>query len=273
MPVEPSVFLQVVAVTNGFFIKPLYMLLMLFAAWRLHARGGAEARALAWGVDLFLLGEVFCAVNYLVFGMMAPAVEMLHGLGMALGTGLIMLGLSTLIDAKMLFFLDPDKPCALLRACPSCAKKTDAACGLERVFLFLALALAVANLMPLMGPLRPFKKELLIFGACVCQYHTTFLQVFEYRVYPIVGSALFLVSFGILLRGGRPAVRVAKFPFCMAVGFLVFPLLRFFTLHAYFDNLIWAEFWEEITELMLICGIIIFLRSFRLVGEPDQPCF
>jgi len=44
---------------------------------------------------------------------------------------------------------------------------------------------------------------------------------------------------------------------------MTFSLFRFFFTFAFIYNPVWSNFWEEMTELLLIAGIIIFLEIFK----------
>ncbi|MBI4668744.1 MAG: hypothetical protein HY747_06100 [Elusimicrobia bacterium] len=181
---------------------------------------------------------------------------------MIVGLGIIILGFLILIDNRIVFLTDKERPCVMIRICRQCIKKSDAACGLERLFLFATLSLAILNLMPLISPLMPLQREVIIFGSRVCQWSPEILQILEFRIYPLVGFILFIASFFILLAIKETPARYARYTFSLGMGFLFFPLFQYILLHCYYDRMDWSAFWEELTELMLASGILIFLWVF-----------
>ena len=58
---------QWIAVVSAFVIKPTYMLLAFILIIFLRNRNFADLATLRWGLIAFLVGELFCAGNYLLF--------------------------------------------------------------------------------------------------------------------------------------------------------------------------------------------------------------
>lgn len=59
------------------------------------------------------------------------------------------------------------------------------------------------------------------------------------------------------------AVGISKIFFAAGLGPLGFGFLRLILLHAYRENLVWFNFWEELTELIFVVGIGLTLWLFR----------
>lgn len=88
------------------------------------------------------------------------------------------------------------------------------------------------------------------------------LMLVELRLYPILASALMLISLPFLL-GGPAGIKRARVPFFLGLGFMTYSLFRFFLLYS-FDGLpYWMNFREEITELIATFGLGVFLFIFR----------
>ncbi len=267
--VELPVGLQLVAFASGFVIKPAYMLLMLYVIWHLHGKAGHDLRILKYGIAVFLVGESFCAINYLFFGDESHLIDWVHGSAMAVGLSIIMLGFICFFDDRMIFYSDSGKRCALTGFCRSCRKYSEASCGLEKIFTFFAFALSTVSLMPLLSPLVPIRQEVIIFEKETLYYYSMFEQVFDLRVYPVAAFALLAASAVILWAMKDSPVRVSKYPFVFGAGFFVFSFFRYIFLYCYKDQVIWRVFWEEFTELLLVVGILVFLFTFSAQIERD----
>lgn len=263
MATELTILEQVVATASGFLIKPLYMLLMAGIVAYLWRCPEPDLRRVRDGMAVFLLGEIFCASNFVAAGGTSVVLDWLHGFGMVMGTGLICLGLISLVDERLLFFSDPEKKCSLVRFCRVCGKKAGGACRFERLCMFIALVMAVLCFMPLPSPYIPIYGTVVVFGTAVCQSYPELLQVFQMRIYPAVAAVLFAASFVMLLPRGARGVSRAKYPFALATGFFSYSMFMYVLLECYHERMVWSDFWEEVTELMLTLGIIIFLRTFK----------
>lgn len=264
-------FTQWLVLLSGLVIKPTYMVLslaMIILLWRQKARSLILIR---WGLVAFLLGEAFCAANYLAAGGENEVLEILHGLGMV-GLGIFVpWGLFVMADRYILRFSEDKANCGLLRLCGQCWKHTNVTCGLKQLFLFLSLALALIALMPLFAPLKPYHLTMMVFNVETHFKFSIMALQWELRLYPIIASLLMISSLA-LLWGGRKSIQRAQVPFFVGLGFMLFSLFRFFLMTGY-DNLPhWANFWEETTELIMMVGLGIFLLIFRrqlgLFGRP-----
>ena len=88
------------------------------------------------------------------------------------------------------------------------------------------------------------------------------LQLADFRVYPMLAAVLFLVAL-IMLFGGGQSLRRVQLPLLAGLGFMSFSLFRFLLLEAYRTAPVWADFWEETTELLFILGLGLFLFFYR----------
>ncbi|MBI5529504.1 MAG: hypothetical protein HY897_24530 [Deltaproteobacteria bacterium] len=263
MATELSMLEQIVAFASGFVIKPAYMIAMLVFVLIVGRNSEPDVRQLGAGTAVFLLGEVFCAADYLFAGGKNVALEWLHGLGMIAGSGILFLGFINTADRRVLFFSAPGRACALTRFCGTCAKNTRTPCRFEHLFMFFSLSLAVVSCMPFASPFIQIDRTVKVFGTDVCQNHPVFLQLFEMRIYPATAVVLFCASFLALLWIRNSPVGVAKYPFAFGLGFFSYGTFKYFLLAAYREAVVRADFWEEVTELLLTAGLIIFVALFR----------
>lgn len=259
----PTTWLQQLAsVISGLVFKPIYMLLALLlivVLWRQDAKELVLLRRALIGFDL---GELACALNYLIFGHANDTMEILHGFGMAVFGTYLAWGLFEWLDQRVLRFSEPSAGCAFQRFCKHCWKREQVSCGLQRLFLLLAPALAMLALMPLTTSLRPQIVILPVFGSDVGLHKTMLRLVVELRVLPVLSALLYLLA-TLHLLGGKESLEKAKAPFFWAFGLSTFSLLRYLLFVAYRPMPIWADWWEEVTELLAISFVALLLYVFR----------
>ncbi len=258
-----SRFQQLVACASGCAIKPLYLFLA-FALLRLLWRAPSTPLRLLWhGLLWFFVGEVLCAANFYLHrpGVLFP-IELLHGLGMVAMSALIPWGLWRLADERVLRFNDPEAGCALNRLCGACWKREPVGCGAHDLMIPLVIGLAAMALMPLSAPLRPTIFSVDIFGSPADYGEPILNHLVELRLYPVLGALLFL-SILPFLRGGPGSVRRLEPVFFAALGFTLYPVLRHLLVNAFREALYWSDFWEELTELLLIATLTVFLLRFK----------
>ncbi|HEY3355877.1 MAG TPA: rhodanese-like domain-containing protein [Polyangia bacterium] len=261
--VRLTTFEQIVVTASGGVIKPAYMLLALVLIvwlWRARARDLALVR---WGLVAFLAGEAICALDFF-FGAAVEAapLDFLHGLGMIGMGALVPWGLFHLVDDRVLRFGDPDERCVVQRLCGHCWKREQVSCGLKRLFLLLAPALAVCALIPLAVPLRAGHHVSPVFLSQVPYGMPVLNQIVEFRIYPVLGAVLLLVATW-RLRGGPASIGRAEAPFFLGLGVTSFALVRFFLSYAFREAPLWSDFWEELTELCAIVALGMILLVFR----------
>jgi rhodanese-related sulfurtransferase len=264
---------QVVACASGCAIKPLYLMLT-FALLRRLWRARTTALRLVWhGLAWFFAGELLCAANFYLHrpGTLFP-IELLHGVGMVAMSALIPWGLWRLADERVLRFDDPDAGCALGRLCGACWKREPVRCGAHDLMIPLVIGLAAMALMPLTAPLRPTIFTTTVLGSAADYGEPILNHLVELRLYPVIGALLFLALLP-FLRGGPGSVRRLEPAFFAAVGLTLYPVMRHLLANAFRESLWWSDFWEELTELLLIATLTVFFLRFRrqlgLAGGPD----
>ena len=136
-------------------------------------------------------------------------------------------------------------------------------CALQKSFIFLSFAACVVALMPLFAELKMVSYNTIVWSTPYNYTHPVVYQLFEVRYLPIVGSIAFAFTALLLLFKKTDPIPMAKVIFPIAVGAAGFSFFRFILFHVYQDNLVWMEFWEEITEFIFIVGVMFVLWQFR----------
>lgn len=271
---------QVAATASGLVIKPFYMLLTLLVILRLRRTADSSVRRLRQALAWFLAGEVVCAIEFLMPGthiaMGLRPVDLGHGAGMVIMGMLLPWALFELLDRRVLNLSDPEHACAVQRFCGRCWKRNDhhATCGVKQLFLVVAPVLAAVSLLPLTLPLRPIHQVSRVFSTVVDFGMPLGNQVVEFRLYPIAAALCFLIA-TFALRGGIAGMRRAQKPFFLGLGLMTFSLMRFLLEYAFQHAPVWADFWEEVTELGTVLGVtvtlIVFRRQLGLVRTAAAP--
>jgi len=263
---------QWAAALSGFVVKPFYMLLSLVLIVWLWRSAAPDLAALRRSMAAFLVGEGFCAANYLFFRDQSHLAEFLHSYGMVLAFGFAAWAILEGLDRRLVGFSDPERRCAALPLCGPCVKHAEVSCGLKRVFILLIPCAIVLGLMPLTAEPEMVSYNTAIFGAPYNWSHATVYQLFEMRFCPLYGIALLAAALLVLLARGLRGVPAAKLLFAAGLGPVGFGLFRLFLFGPYRDNLVWFAFWEEITELIFIVGAAAVLWIFRarLFANPGE---
>ena len=259
-----SFFEQSAAVATAFLIKPIYTILALLIVIFLWKRVEPELKALKWSMIFFFIGENFCAANYLFTeNHDVYLFEYFHSLGMVLSFGFATFALIEGIDRYAIHLADPEKKCSLVIFCRRCIKYELVACGLQSFLIFVGIAGALVALMPLSSELHHVSYNTRIWGTAYNYNHPIIYQFFEFRYFPLLASVLFLAAALILRFGRHSRLRLSKMIFSAAFGSFGFSLFRFIVFQGYHSNLIWMDFWEEVTEFIFILGVISVLWFFR----------
>ena len=264
--------LQWLVVVTAFFIKPLYMALSLLPAWFLRRRREADLSALRWAMIFFFAGELFCAVNYVLFREGSFAAEYLHMFGMAIAFGCAFLAASEFMDERVIHFSAANKNCALLAACGKCYKTAPVACSLRQVFVIVLPCLTLLCAMPLLVSLRFAAQDTLILKTPYSYAHPALYQFFETRVSPLAAALFFLAALLAFLLRRERAWSMAKLFFAGGAGFLSFALFRLVLFSLFREKLYWFVIWEEWTEMMFIAILWLFILLFRkkpLLASPQ----
>ncbi len=248
---------------TGFVVKPLHMLLSLGVVLALRRQRALDLAALRWGMAAFLFGESACAVNYIVFGEQSHLAEYLHCYGMLVAFAFITYAVLEGLDRRVIHLSAAGKKCAFLSLCPSCGKKSDGVCGVERVFKMLLVTLLVA--VPISFCSRPsmvsYNTRILL--SAYNFSHAAVYQIYESRCCPAMAMFFLGWSLVVLVRGRDGRLRLAKVLFSAGMGAFGFGVFRVILFGLFKDNLVWFSCWEEITELILAGAVAYVLFVFR----------
>ena len=255
---------QLAAVATAFVIKPIYTIIALLVVVVLWKKTDIELKALKWAMLFFFIGENFCAANFLfTHNHDSHLLEYLHSLGMVLSFGFAAFALMEGIDRYAMHYSDTKKTCALAGFCRQCHKFEDVSCGLQSAFIFFGIAGAVVALMPLGAQLHIVSYSTSIWGTAYTYKHPVVYQLAEIRYYPLLASGLFLAaSITVWLKKDNP-LHPSKLLFAAATGVMGFSFFRFIVFQGFRTNLVWMDFWEEITEFLYITAVVVILWYFR----------
>ncbi len=275
LPVAPAPVLQPVPPLEQaalflavYAIKLTYMALaagLILLLWKLP-----RLAALTWGLIFFEFGEICCGLNILFFFEESPLLEYLHSWGMVVCLGFLAFAALEALDHSLLHFSDPTGRCALLGICLGCAKHKDAPCALRRLYLGMIPMLGLLALMPLNAQAQAASYNALIFGFLRNLSHPIVVQVYEIRFCPLASLLLLVLAWVFLALWKRPQeglLKTSKILLAAALGHLGFAFMRLAFFGFYRPNLVWFLFWEELTELLLIAGLIYAVWLLR----PDAP--
>lgn len=127
--------------------------------------------------------------------------------------------------------------------------------------------LAISALLPVTMPIRPYTIIMPVFDSNVLWIKDFWNLMIEFRVYPLLGALCAMVSF-LILRRGQDAAKKAQPLLFLSVGFTGYAFFRFGLLLTFGENQGWADWWEELSELMLVVMIwgflVVYRRSYRL---------
>lgn len=249
-------------------IKLVYMLLALGILILVRAEQGAAWLALKGSLAAFWVGEFFCAVNILFFVKEILAFEYLHSLFMVYCLGLLFYSVMEMTDKELLHYTDPRARCALVGVCKTCIKAHPDApgtCLLHRLFKWMLPLSAILALMPLMAQPLNYSFETRVFGFVRILTHLMPIQWYELRFSPVAALVMMVASWVALAwKGSIPAgIRVSKILLSLAAGHLGFSLMRLAFASFYRERLVWFVFWEELTELLLIAGVLVIVLLIR----------
>jgi len=88
-------------------------------------------------------------------------------------------------------------------------------------------------------------------------------QSYEVRYCPIIAIALFSIALLALLLKKDGYIHVSKIFFALGVGHIGFFFFFLAIRLIYTKDIAWFTFWEEMTELVFIASVGIFLWIFR----------
>jgi hypothetical protein len=134
-------------------VKPAYMILSLLIIIWLWRTSEPSLRLIRWALILFLGGEMFCALNYLLANSQSDLLEILHSLGMVGMSMFLPWGFLLLIDDRLIHFSVKNSKCEWIKFCGSCWKFTEATCKFKQLSWFVIPAIAAVALLPLPAPI------------------------------------------------------------------------------------------------------------------------
>ncbi len=260
---ESTVFEQYAVFISAFIIKPIYMLLSLLAIFMLRKTKAIDLLALRWAMISFFVGEAFCAINYLIFNDDSYLSEFIHSFGMVLSFVFVSYAFIEGFDSRIIRFSDTSKRCAMLTICKSCYKHSPIECNLHKMFKFLVPVFILLATMPLLFDTLPISYNTIVFDTPYSFSHLTAYQIYEFRVLPFTAIAFFLATM-LFIFTNRVTDDKTKILFSLGFGFLGFSIFRLFIFGVYQTNLVWFTVWEEVTELMYIAMVLVFLIYFNV---------
>jgi len=131
------------------------------------------------------------------------------------------------------------------------------------MFAMLIPATIIVAFIPLFADLKSSVYDTTVWGKPVHYAEAMSDQLFEIRYCPAVAILLLASSWLVLLFKRVEPVPPAKILFAAALGPLVFGFMRLFLVAVYRDDAVWANAWEEITELVFVVAIAFVLWIFR----------
>jgi hypothetical protein len=248
--------------STAFIIKPLYMTLALVIALLLRRRTAGELVAMRWAMVLFFLGELACALNYLLYRDTSRLLDYWHNYGMVCAFALIVSAVMELLDERIIHYAQPERRCALMPLCGGCYKQGDIRCSLLILFLYLLPALAAAAAIPVVATVGRQLHGGMVLGSSVSFDRTLLGQLIEFRFFPLVAALFLTLAFLRLLVRREAGFSAARPLAALGLGPLLFSLMRFLLERGFAGQPHWADIWEELTECLFI---VITLRLVLLI--------
>jgi hypothetical protein len=256
---------QAAQVVAGLYVKPLYMLLslaLIIWLWGKTARGMA---ALFWGLSAFLVGEIFCAINFITYKHTSIFSEYIHSYGMAIAFGFIAYALLEIVDGRILHI--NHGRCAMHELCQTCKRVTPLHCAARRISMLTVTMTSMLAFLPLSASSAPKSYLTELFGFPYSYARFDLYQWYEMRALPLFALMFFTAAFIPLLNSKNdPIPRWTKILFSAGFGALGFSLFRLALASIFANDLVWFEFWEEFTELMFTSAAGFVLWQFREKG-------
>jgi rhodanese-related sulfurtransferase len=261
---------QAAAALALLWIKPTYMLLSAIVGVILVRHETTDLRILGWGLLVFLSGEIFCAINYIFLKDNSYFAEYMHSYSMAVAFSLVFYAVLEGLDQRLVHFTQADKSCAMRPVCGPCVKYQQTRCGIHRITQLMGITLILAAIIPLLSPFNTNAYNTQI--GPINHYYVRPLihQWFEARYSPWV--AVILIGTALLVMQLTPLVTLhplTRVFFCAGAGFFGFAIFRVTLGMLYAEALVWATFWEELTELLFVVATIYILWVFRRTLLPD----
>lgn len=235
---------QAAQVAAGLYIKPAYMLIAILLIMILGGQTVRPMRALFWGLIAFLAGETFCAINFIAYRHESILSEYLHSYGMALAFGFLVYSLIEVFDLRF--------------------RWENHSAASRRAGMFAALMISILALLPLTVPLSPTTYQTELFGFDYAYARFDFYQWYEARTLPLLAFACLIAAWLVMLTAKNTSIpQAAKMLFSAGAGALGFSIFRVVLGALYANQLVWFEFWEETTELMMVVTVGFVLWQYQ----------
>jgi len=270
VPIDLSLFEQLLVVGTAFVMKPVYMLLTLRYLLLLRRVEAPELRMAWWGLAWFFLGETCCGLNYLFRGTEYSWIQMSHDIGMVVTFALLARAGVQAVDLRILNYSAEVRRCALLSVCRECKKYRSTCCMLDSSRSWIIGLLLLGMVLPLTIPLQPVRFETVIFGDPTILEHGLAQQILEIRVLPLV--SILLLAFAFYVNRSRPqAGSLVILLICLALGPGGFAAMRTVIVFPFLKAIVWMGFWEEASETAMVFVIGTWMQSWnRRLGHPSE---
>jgi len=262
---------QLVLFIAAFIVKPLYMTLALLIALLLWKRAEVELIALRRGMLAFFFGEATCALNYLLFNDTSLLMGYWHDYGMVVCFSFVVYALLQALDSRVFNYSAIEKRCVLLPLCNGCYKQGKIPCNLRQLFLYLLPALLVFAALPLTADLKEHPASAMILGSPVLFDHPLSSQLLEARFFPFSAMLLLGLAWLFLLLRKEGGFTPSKLLLAAASGPFVFSLMRLLCYWGFSEQLLWANTWEELSELLFVGGILFIAWKVRAAARQATP--
>ncbi|HNQ95167.1 MAG TPA: hypothetical protein PKK96_00085 [Anaerolineales bacterium] len=233
---------QLALIVSLFNIKPIYMFLCVAILLTLWDQASASARALFFGLTALLIGELVCGAVFSAFRRELIVSEHIHSFGMALEFSAIAFALIHFLDIRI----------------------SQTQTRISSLFAFIAAMGILASFLPLAVSPSPSGYHADIFGFPYLYARFEFNQWVESRALPVASIFLFSLALLSTLRAAQSKfTNAAKVFLAAGIGLLAFSILRLSLGALFAERLVWFEFWEETTQLIVISTVTFLLWRFK----------
>jgi hypothetical protein len=137
-------------------------------------------------------------------------------------------------------------------------------CGLRRSAQLMGVLLVILAFIPLLSPHSLTAYSTRIFNFAHYYTRPIVQQWYEAHFSPVAAIGLASLALLVMLLTPRSGIHpLARGLICLAAGFFGFGFFRVTLGMIYAEALVWATFWEELTELIFVCALVFVLWVFR----------
>lgn len=260
----PTKFAAVLTYGAGVVIKPMYMLMALGLIGWLRRTEARDLKRLRMGLIVFLSGEAACLAGFYLDAksVLFHGLDVLHGLGMALGIAYGLWGVYEIAERRLLSMNELHHGCALSRFCGTCTRRPDTLCRPQQQLRHGIWLLVPIVAFPWSQVLVVREGSTLLFGTLVDYGWPIINQFIELRVYPCIAMIALLAAW-YLMRGPRSHLDAAHRCLFLGLGLLCFSMLRVLLKSTFAEEPYWSDIWEEVTELQGIASVLFVMWIFR----------